>query len=72
MDTNIIMTDFIEALFNDNNPMVRYSLYAGILASIAFGISGTYVVTRRISYIAGAVGKQKFNQRSTLFSLNGA
>jgi len=36
-------------------PFLRYALLAGVFASIAFGIMGTYVVTRRISYIAGAI-----------------
>ena len=34
---------------------MRYALIAGMLGSIAFGIVGTYVVARRISYIAGAI-----------------
>jgi zinc transport system permease protein len=49
------MTDFAEALFDPAVPFVRYALIAGLLASVAFGIIGTYVVTRRISYIAGAI-----------------
>ncbi len=36
-------------------PFLRYALIAGILSSVAFGIIGTYVVVRRISYIAGAI-----------------
>ncbi|NQU22999.1 MAG: metal ABC transporter permease [Candidatus Nealsonbacteria bacterium] len=36
-------------------PFVRYALAAGLLASVAFGVMGTYVVTRRISYIAAAI-----------------
>jgi len=34
---------------------LRYALAAGILASLSFGIIGTYVVARRITYIAGAI-----------------
>jgi len=34
---------------------LRYALAAGLLASLAFGMMGTYVVVRRISYIAGAI-----------------
>ncbi len=33
----------------------RYAVFTGIIASIAFGIVGTYVVVRRITYIAGAI-----------------
>jgi zinc transport system permease protein len=34
---------------------VQYALAAGVLASIACGIVGTYVVVRRITYIAGGI-----------------
>ncbi|MEA2013464.1 MAG: metal ABC transporter permease [Verrucomicrobiota bacterium] len=44
-----------EALTNPNVPFLRYALIAGVLASVSFGITGTYVVTRRISFIAGAI-----------------
>jgi zinc transport system permease protein len=49
------MIEFIEALFNPHIPFLRYALITGILASVAFGMMGTYVVVRRISYIAGAI-----------------
>ena len=32
-----------------------FALAAGLLASVACGVVGTYVVTRRISYIAGGI-----------------
>jgi zinc transport system permease protein len=43
--------------FNDlaGNSFLRYSLIAGLIASISFGVVGTYVVARRITYIAGAI-----------------
>jgi len=31
---------------------LRYAFIGGLLASVSFGIIGTYVVTRRISYLA--------------------
>jgi zinc transport system permease protein len=34
---------------------LQHALAAGILASVSCGIVGSYVVTRRISYIAGAI-----------------
>jgi len=34
---------------------LQYALLAGVLASIACGIVGTYVVTRRITSVAGAI-----------------
>jgi len=49
------MTEFYDALIDPAFPFVRYGLAAGILASVALGIVGTYVVTRRISYLAGAI-----------------
>jgi zinc transport system permease protein len=47
--------DFYEALMRPDIPFLRYALAAGLLGSVAFGISGTYIVVRRISYIAGAI-----------------
>ncbi len=49
------MIEFFQALGNPDIPFLRYALFAGLLASVAFGIVGTYVVVRRISYIAGAI-----------------
>ncbi|MDT8272402.1 MAG: metal ABC transporter permease, partial [Desulfomonilia bacterium] len=34
---------------------LQYALVTGVLASIACGIIGSYVVTRRITYMAGAI-----------------
>jgi len=49
------MAEFLAALKNPDIAFLRYALIAGILGSVSFGIVGTYVVTRRISYIAGAI-----------------
>jgi zinc transport system permease protein len=49
------MNDFIKALGNPDVAVIRYALIAGLLSSVALGIIGTYVITRRISYIAGAI-----------------
>jgi zinc transport system permease protein len=49
------MTEFFEALCQSQNAFLRYALLAGLLASVACGVVGTYVVTRRISYIAGGI-----------------
>ena len=38
-----------------NSPFIRNALIAGLIASPLLGVMGTYVVMRRISYIAGAV-----------------
>jgi zinc transport system permease protein len=47
------MTDFFAAL--RDIPFFRYALVAGLLASVSLGIVGSYVVTRRITYIAAAI-----------------
>ncbi len=47
------MSEFFGAV--SDYAFVRYALLAGILASIACGVVGSYVVTRRISYVAGAI-----------------
>lgn len=49
------MAEFFDALRNPDIAFLRYAFLAGILASVAFGIVGTYVVARRISYLAGAI-----------------
>lgn len=47
------MTDFFDAVAAHS--FLRNALVAGLLASIACGVIGTYVVTRRISLIAGSL-----------------
>ncbi len=47
------MTEFLEAI--QNVPLIRYALLAGIVSSLTFGVVGTFVVTRRIGYIAAAI-----------------
>ncbi len=47
------MTEFFTDIHQQT--FLQYALFTGILASIACGIIGSYVVTRRISYIAGAI-----------------
>ncbi len=49
------MNEFIEALTNPAVPFIRYALIAGLLSSIPFGIIGSFVVVKRMTYIAGAI-----------------
>lgn len=49
------MTEFLAALTDPNLPFFRYALLTGLFASLPFGVIGTFVVVRRISYIAGAI-----------------
>ena len=49
------MMPFLEALVQPGVPFLRFALIAGLLASVAFGTIGSYVVARRISYLAGSI-----------------
>jgi zinc transport system permease protein len=49
------MTDFFDALTDPNVAFLRCALVVGLLASVSLGIVGSYVVTRRITYIAAAI-----------------
>jgi len=49
------MSDFIQVLFSQTMPFIRYAFLAGLLSSAAFGVVGSLVVVKRISYIAGAI-----------------
>lgn len=44
---------FLEAL--RENPLLLSALFAGFMASIASGVIGTYVVTKRIVFISGSI-----------------
>ncbi|OQZ07180.1 MAG: hypothetical protein B6D36_01240 [Planctomycetes bacterium UTPLA1] len=47
------MTEFFQAV--GEMRLLQLALATGVLASVACGIVGSYVVTRRITYIAGAI-----------------
>ena len=47
------MGEFLRAVFNYS--FMTNALLTGLLASVACGVVGTYVVTRRITYIAGGI-----------------
>jgi zinc transport system permease protein len=47
------MVEFFQAV--SSHAFMRNALLAGVLASVACGVIGTYVVTRRISLIAGSL-----------------
>jgi zinc transport system permease protein len=49
------MSEFLDALADPQLSYLRYAVLTGLMASIAFGVVGTFVVARRITYIAGAV-----------------
>ncbi|MBN1341642.1 MAG: metal ABC transporter permease [Phycisphaerae bacterium] len=45
--------EFLNALAS--SPLLQHALLAGVIASVACGVIGSYVVARRITYIAGGV-----------------
>ncbi len=47
------MIEFVDAL--STSPLLQRALLAGVIASVACGVVGSYVVARRITYIAGGV-----------------
>ena len=47
------MTQFFEDA--SINPMLMRGIYAGLLAAVACGVIGPYVVTRRFVFLAGAI-----------------
>ena len=52
------MGDFLNALQGElagAPPVLLCALAVGLLISIACGVVGTYVVTRRITYLAGGI-----------------
>jgi len=64
------MTDLIEILTQPDYQFLRNALIVGLLASISFGIIGTYVVTKRISYLAGAISHSAFGGIGAALYLN--
>src|SRR5690242_14284518 len=44
---------FITAVFE--NPFLQMALFGGLLASVSSGVIGSYVVVKRIAFIAGSI-----------------
>lgn len=63
------MFEFFEALANPANSFLRYAWLAGLCASVACGVVGSYVVVRRISYIAGGIAHCVFGGLGAAFYL---
>lgn len=49
------MNEFWQTLTDPDMRFFRSAFYMGLLASVSFGIVGSYVVAKRVSYIAGAI-----------------
>ncbi len=56
----IAMIDFFQAVTDPDNLFLKNALIMGFLASIPFGIIGTFVTTKRIGYLAGAISHTVF------------
>jgi len=54
------MIEFFNALADPDNRFLQLSMIMGGLASISFGIIGTFVTTKRIGYLAGAISHSVF------------
>lgn len=54
------MTDIFFAIFDPDSLFLKYAFIMGALASISFGIIGTFVTTKKIGYLAGAISHSVF------------
>ena len=54
------MLDVIHAVLDPDNLFLKYAFIMGGLASISFGIIGTFVTIKRIGYLAGAISHSVF------------
>jgi len=64
--------EFFHALTDPANSFLRCALLTGLLASIACGIVGSYVVVRRITYIAGGIAHCVFGGLGVAYYLQKA
>lgn len=51
----IPMIDLLYAIFDPDNQFLKSAFIMGTLASISFGIIGTFVTIKKIGYLAGAI-----------------
>ncbi|HAV14084.1 MAG TPA: hypothetical protein DCX06_11430 [Opitutae bacterium] len=49
------MTDFLKALLDPDLVFLRNALFLGLIGSLPLGAVGTFVVARRVSYLAAAI-----------------
>ncbi len=62
--------EFLHAL--TQHAFLQYALLAGVLASIACGMIGTYVVVRRISFISGGIAHSVLGGMGLAYFLGGS
>jgi zinc transport system permease protein len=56
----IAVIEFFQAVMDPDNRFLAYAMIMGGLAAVAFGIIGTFVTIKRISYLAGAISHSVF------------
>lgn len=61
------MTEFISALAEQS--FLQMSLLAGLLASLGCGVMGTFVVVKRITFLAGGIAHSVLAGMGPLFIL---
>lgn len=66
------MHEFLEALRDPDFPLLRYALLTGLASSVAFGIIGSLVVARRLTYLAAAISHSIFGGIGAALYLQGA
>jgi len=54
------MTELHNIIFNPDYAFLRQAFYVSAMAGLSFGIIGTFVVVRRIGYLAGAISHCAF------------
>jgi len=57
----MIISDYIDIVFDPNISFMRFALIAGVLASVAAGIMGSFVVVRRLTYLGTAIAHASFS-----------
>lgn len=65
-----MMTEFLAALLA--YPFLQHALLAGVLASIGCGMIGTFVVVRRIGFLAGGIAHAVLAGMGIVYFLGGA
>ena len=50
-----MLSELYHSIFTSPMPFLRYALLAGLAGSVAFGVVGSWVVSRRLSTLAGAI-----------------
>ena len=61
---------FIDALFSQT--FLQYAIIAGVLASVGCGVMGSYVVVKRIGFLAGGIAHAVLGGMGIAYFLGGS